>query len=1739
MNWVTAWEHEKRGPDGKWTKGNGINIIGSTTVLARQLAAKGHGIESIRSELARARAKKAKQWEFIGPHGSMAGAAFLPGNVEPQIGDMARDGHGGVGRVISKGGGHVVLDADDGNRYLVDWRNGGNVVKQLPLGDAKWNDPRAALPKAKVVPGVPVQAFRQPGGGVLKVGRDPNPPNPAYPYLVSQDGGERHVAKGIADQLRGVQPPPSPPGQYVAPGQKQLYLPGTEKMPTGFGEQSPEVRKLRSKWDQALQAIDDGNARWPEQGIQGDTAVVTLPGKRGKVVVKRNLRRDLADREELAGYVGQAIGMEHPPIVARTGPTDLIEDYVSGKTAERFLAEKENQDDGTDWEYELANTPEGHNIGILDTLVSNTDRHSGNWMVTRNAHPRAIDMSFSMFDGEDRYSPFRGNEEDEDPERLAKIRDNLIKIEPEFNRLGHHDWWAAMMDRMTKLQMSAEANAESESEEFSNITSQVGISLAGAGALTIFSEDGPLGTISLDASGSKLTGSTPFMQDIADTETANWGDAGTAYRWLAQNGAGYLAAAESATELASWVHETRAPDGRWVHGIASQVRTAPAGKYPAVDRLASISEDELKSAGSTRPVQGIQGSVKILHLPGGPVVDKTYKDFELRSGDVIPAAEMADKDELAYFVSNAIGAGVPAVQRRSPDRILMGYAGGETLGEYLQGFKSREAQKYQEHHDTRRHVLGTEIDADIQSDKALRSEESRLFDSPEAVKIGLLDYLTGNRDRHMGNLIVKDSKLIPIDHSSSRFDGEPGVSSVFIRAMKNHDYELDLSSLRQELSGTEPEFTRLGHHDYYENMMHQLDNLEGDSDADADADFSNITAQIELGWRFNPLELRDAHGRWTKSGASYVRPDPSRLFNPRSKQYPNPGDHPFFQANPVSAANVVASYLSSSEGHRRQGMRWYADARTLAGEMGDGDLTKAAGVTAAYSPQTGWAVNMINAARALHENRALGPGDGMITGTMQANAARALGGAPLDEVLTSPKTNAFGHLIANGGDHPDDTLGKVVIDRHAMSVAVGRRLTKKEVESSPIGKDRFYQHVADAYRDAAADIREREGIDITPHQLQAITWLHQQELNEDEDQAAGAADPLTARLQRGRETSRRNAWARWAGYDWANKLPSFIGTTAMPGNAIAPEVRSSPAGFSISALGTGKMPTTGFMVAQTDHTHTFPASVMDDDRKLADAIDEMLLAESDSFGEGTYLGGWVHDGKLWLEPSDNVSDPAEAQRMAAERNQIAIWDVANGRELSTGGTGGGQIFEHANAQGDHGRTGGLRQPARARAQGGSPGHRAEAQAGIAAQLRSGGITEQLDLTGDGHGHHIPGTPDVYRHGWIPIGPQAAGSTEVKSIHDRMLDAVKQESNDDTKTKIIMAGVALDNGDYSGAADWMTEAALDSMDRSDGKWKPYKQLADDLNAEAKFDGGKRASARDDATKLAAKTAPSVPGMLGGGKEAWNGKLTLFSPADNPGVGAQIDWNGNIDLQAGLAHSMSETLKTTGPVSDMQPFITMLHELIHGTIPENEKYSSHESAYQNPDIAAIEEGFTELGAIHHAPEYFGKAGIGDRETLMLSDPLNPYPSGKTRHATTAEYARRVDNPVRIASGDAWGHYGWQTKQAQDWVQQVAHAEGHGSLGIGTPGWSRMHELADEINRQGPAGKTAAMALQITRASGVTPDASGKYMGERDWAALMDSINLGWASNVIEQDGAKNAFRRGQHQVTRILAAREAAA
>lgn len=259
----------------------------------------------------------------------------------------------------------------------------------------------------------------------------------------------------------------------------------------------------------------------------------------------------------------------------------------------------------------------------------------------------------------------------------------------------------------------------------------------------------------------------------------------------------------------------------------------------------------------------------------------------------------------------------------------------------------------------------------------------------------------------------------------------------------------------------------------------------------------DITDKGGMGSRQNTdrwMRAQDAHGvdrRWS--------PEDAVLFSESAKKRSG-GDHPFFKEHPASAANIVAAYHDSTEDEKALGSRWYADAHHVAKSIARGDAALGAGLLSAYSPQTAWPVNMFNASRAAQGDPP-GPGTGAM-GSQQKSAMRILKGEHHSGVLKAPKTAAFAHLIEHGGDSAEDEENgthKVVIDRHAMSVAVGHRLSKEEGSKAPLDQKQHYEHVEHLYRKAASALSEATGKKISPHQVQATTWLRQVRKNKEED----------------------------------------------------------------------------------------------------------------------------------------------------------------------------------------------------------------------------------------------------------------------------------------------------------------------------------------------------------------------------------------------------------------------------------------------------------------------------------------------------------------------------------------------------------------------------------------------------------------------------------------------------------------
>lgn len=172
---------------------------------------------------------------------------------------------------------------------------------------------------------------------------------------------------------------------------------------------------------------------------------------------------------------------------------------------------------------------------------------------------------------------------------------------------------------------------------------------------------------------------------------------------------------------------------------------------------------------------------------------------------------------------------------------------------------------------------------------------------------------------------------------------------------------------------------------------------------------------------------------------------------------------------------VLEVFNSASVSEIREGMAWYKNAHELATELDPENPSRAAGVIAALSPITSWDRNVWLARMTYKHNGLFG---GTLQGSWQSANRILTGTEPLD-VLNGPKVRAFYTLIAD----PNSTA--VCIDRHAASIAMGKRLNGHQLSSV----SRNYLRYVRCYERAAKEL-STETVVILPNQVQAVTWVH-------------------------------------------------------------------------------------------------------------------------------------------------------------------------------------------------------------------------------------------------------------------------------------------------------------------------------------------------------------------------------------------------------------------------------------------------------------------------------------------------------------------------------------------------------------------------------------------------------------------------------------------------------------------------
>jgi hypothetical protein len=206
---------------------------------------------------------------------------------------------------------------------------------------------------------------------------------------------------------------------------------------------------------------------------------------------------------------------------------------------------------------------------------------------------------------------------------------------------------------------------------------------------------------------------------------------------------------------------------------------------------------------------GLSGSEDPNQPHSGVEAETTVLDLEDGSKVVRKKGEESDElqaELLAYAVSQAIGAGVPAVVQSGRDEITEEFVPGTTMMEWI---------------DNQAGLHGGDYISDSEAGDELAATR-------EGKMIGLLDYLIVNHDRHYGNVIVRPDDIpVPIDHGLTFFSDLFPTDSPFW-AYNREEWEREagtLAAMIPRLKEIKPEFVSRGQEAWYAGMMGRMQSL--------------------------------------------------------------------------------------------------------------------------------------------------------------------------------------------------------------------------------------------------------------------------------------------------------------------------------------------------------------------------------------------------------------------------------------------------------------------------------------------------------------------------------------------------------------------------------------------------------------------------------------------------------------------------------------------------------------------------------------------------------------------------------------------------------------------------------------------------------------------------------------------------------------------------------------------------
>jgi hypothetical protein len=669
-------------------------------------------------------------------------------------------------------------------------------------------------------------------------------------------------------------------GGAPEPVEKAVEKPAKRAAKKAVKKTAPEVDEpLAPKVSSFDESVKSGVKSSKVLTSSGSGTITLVTFKDGTKAVKKTVHakgedgKRQVDAAQLAASVARELHVA-TPAVHRISDRELYMEYVDGPTAYHDDRMHQRNLDV------LHGSEAGQMLGLFDLLIDYDDRSNReNWAFNKRNQIVALDHDTAWAEDRDpakppqetwAHSPFfehwldgkNWKANDLSPAVAATIRQRLEGLRPEFEQHGRGAWLDFALSRLAAIEAHSTsrrtvtaagvtdgADLDEEADDWEEAIAALILALEELSAGRVEAAwdpsrhaRNPKGS----PGGGRFRSMVDRLKDAIDAHTKGGGKGhpfdefdreqlrrvarargielkrGESRDSIAEKLLGHLG--ENGKPKAPAVAPKPARRPRVLKAVPAPARPWHLDLDGVGDLAGRVQSTEFRKAPREAITEGVEGAKEKVTLPDGTAIfTKTLSGSKWRT-----AKEVADAEQLAALVAHKVlGAPTPRVYRDREDRINTDWVSGKSA------WRTKRTKRYQ------------------------RATESR-----GAIRIGLLDLLTQNSDRHEGNLILDTSgELHGIDHGHSWSGAElfaqqrgttgplsplsqflfwagPMAGQHFIgrpvQLKPNALTSRDITKLRRRLEKLRPDFQQVGRGMWLDNTLSVVDALEPHAKGEVD-----------------------------------------------------------------------------------------------------------------------------------------------------------------------------------------------------------------------------------------------------------------------------------------------------------------------------------------------------------------------------------------------------------------------------------------------------------------------------------------------------------------------------------------------------------------------------------------------------------------------------------------------------------------------------------------------------------------------------------------------------------------------------------------------------------------------------------------------------------------------------------------------------------------------------------------